>query len=255
VTAAKPILWHIPVSHYSEKVRWALEYKGIEHDRRAPLPGIHMLVALWLTRGEVRTFPVLRLGDRAVGDSTVIIAALEEWQPEPALYPDDPDERRRALALEDFFDEELGPHIRLLAWHEAIRDRKRFAPQAGRLVPAALRPIAGPMSSAFVRLRYRAHDDDAAQLARGKVLAALDRLEAELDGAEYLVGRRFTVADLTAAALFYPLTFPPEAPRLITEPPVGLERFRAPLKERPGYRWVEDIYGRHRKPARPPVAA
>ena len=24
-----PVLWHIPFSHYSEKVRWALDYKGI----------------------------------------------------------------------------------------------------------------------------------------------------------------------------------------------------------------------------------
>jgi glutathione S-transferase len=24
-----PLLWHIPLSHFSEKVRWALDYKGI----------------------------------------------------------------------------------------------------------------------------------------------------------------------------------------------------------------------------------
>jgi hypothetical protein len=29
-----PLLWHIPLSHYSEKVRWALDYKGIAHRRR-----------------------------------------------------------------------------------------------------------------------------------------------------------------------------------------------------------------------------
>jgi hypothetical protein len=28
-----PLLWHIPLSHYSEKVRWALDYKGIAHRR------------------------------------------------------------------------------------------------------------------------------------------------------------------------------------------------------------------------------
>ena len=26
-----PLLWHIPLSHYSEKVRWALDHKGIAH--------------------------------------------------------------------------------------------------------------------------------------------------------------------------------------------------------------------------------
>jgi glutathione S-transferase len=79
-------------------------------------------------------------------------------------------------------------------------------------------------------------------------MAALDRLEQELDGREYLVGERFTVADLTAASLFYPLVLPPEGPRL-PEPPEPLERFRAPLEGRRGFRWVEEIFHRHRKPA------
>ena len=34
-------LWHIELSHYSEKARWALDYKGVEHRRRAPLVGLH----------------------------------------------------------------------------------------------------------------------------------------------------------------------------------------------------------------------
>ena len=34
-----PILWHLGVSHYSEKVRWALAYKGVEHERRTAPPG------------------------------------------------------------------------------------------------------------------------------------------------------------------------------------------------------------------------
>ena len=62
---AKPVLWHIPVSHYSEKVRWALTHKGVEHERSAPLPGPHMAVALWLTRGGDKTFPVLHLDGRS----------------------------------------------------------------------------------------------------------------------------------------------------------------------------------------------
>jgi hypothetical protein len=37
-----PVLWHIPVSHYNEKVRWAMELKGVAHERRAPVPPAHM---------------------------------------------------------------------------------------------------------------------------------------------------------------------------------------------------------------------
>ena len=42
--------------------------------------------------------------------------------------------------------------------------------------------------------------------------AALDRLEAELQPSGYLVGERFSVADLTAAALLAPVVLPPEFP-------------------------------------------
>ena len=93
-TASRPTLWQIDISHYSEKVRWALEYKGVDHIRRTPLPGTHIPIALVLTRGAQPTVPVLTIDGRAIGDSTAIIAALEELYPEPPLYPEDPAERR-----------------------------------------------------------------------------------------------------------------------------------------------------------------
>ena len=87
-----PTLWHIPVSHYSEKARWALAYKGVEHVRRSPPPGAHMALALWLTRGSSYTFPVLSVDRRNIDDSTAIIAELERRDPEAPLYPEDPED-------------------------------------------------------------------------------------------------------------------------------------------------------------------
>jgi UDP-N-acetylmuramate--alanine ligase len=92
-----PVLWHLKVSHYNEKARWALDYKGLPHTRRAMDPGRHQKVAKKLSGGT--TFPVLELNGRAVGDSTEIIAELERLRPKPELYPADPAERRRALEL------------------------------------------------------------------------------------------------------------------------------------------------------------
>ena len=37
-----PVLYHIEVSHYNEKARWALDYKGVPHRRKAPMPIAHM---------------------------------------------------------------------------------------------------------------------------------------------------------------------------------------------------------------------
>jgi glutathione S-transferase len=65
---------------------------------------------------------------------------------------------------------------------------------------------------------------------------------------EFLVGDEFSVADLTAASLFYPLVVPPEGP-LPTDLPraSALERFRESLSNRRGYKWVEETFRKHRR--------
>jgi glutathione S-transferase len=257
---SSPLLWHIAVSHYSEKARWALDYKEVPHRRRAvAIPGTHIPASLWLTRGASYTFPVLEIDGRRIGDSTEIIAVLEGTFPEPPLYPADPAQRRRALELEDFFDEELGPHLRLLAFHELGKDPERFEAVIARTAPGPLTRVGGgavAYARTFTSLRFGARNEEAAALARTKIVAALDRLEAELGSNEYLVGDSFSVADLTAAALFYPLVLPDEGPLADNEPaPAGLESFRAPLRERSGYKWVEETFRRHRRPARAVSAA
>jgi glutathione S-transferase len=251
-TERKPTLWQIQISHYSEKVRWALDYKGVDHVRRTPLPGTHIPIALAMTRGEQMTFPVMRIDGRTVGDSTAIIAALEARYPEPPLYPVDAEQRARALELEEWFDEELGPYARFLAFHELINEPEIFTEVASRVVPGPLgraKPLVGTYAQVFTSLRWGARDEGAAETAREKIVAALDRLEAELgesDG-EFLVGDSFSVADLTAASLFYPVVLPPEGPTAPDTPqPPAFDRFRESLKGRRGFRWVEDTFRRYR---------
>lgn len=205
---------------------------------------------MWLTRGRHYTVPVLELDGERIGDSTAIIAALEQRHPEPPLYPQDPAQRRRALALEEWFDEELGPYMRRFVFHELGRDPECFAEVGAKAAPRTFR-VMGQVGAARVRvltdLRYRARSDDAAQVARAKAIAALDRLEAELGARDYLAGESFSVADLTAAALLYPLVRPPEASVTIDRMPEPVERLRTQLRERRGYRWVEQTFRRHRR--------
>jgi glutathione S-transferase len=87
-----PLLWHIPLSHFSEKVRWTLDYKGIAHRRR--VLGADYLIRAWRATGR-GTLPILFLDGRPIGDSTRIIEALEERYPEPPLYPRDAEARRQ----------------------------------------------------------------------------------------------------------------------------------------------------------------
>jgi glutathione S-transferase len=161
--------------------------------------------------------------------------------------------------LEEFFDEELGPYVRQLAWYEFGNDPERFAELMRQTTPAPLARFSAPTAAyarAYTALRFRAADAERAKASRAKVLAALDRLEAELGDDEYLVGESFSIADLTAASLFYPLASPAEGPLDPNSPSAkGFEEFREPLNERRGVEWVREMFRRHRKPAKATAAS
>jgi glutathione S-transferase len=248
VASELPVLYHLAISHYSEKARWALSYKGVRHIRRATAGGLHVALSFWLTRGESYTLPVLKLDGRNIGDSTRIIEALELAHPEPALYPADPDERERALALEDWADQELGPYIRRYAFAELSRDPASLNEVMALQMPpemARIPGLPGAMGKPFVRLRYKAGPAAAAEDALERALAGLARVEAELGGGDYLVGDAFSVADLTAAALLYPAVGPAEGPQL-PELPGPLRDFREEYAEHPAFVWTREMYSRHR---------
>jgi len=205
-----PLLWHIPLSHYSEKVRWALDYKGIAHRRR--VLGPDYLIRVWRATRQGQ-LPVLWLDGQAIADSTRIIAELEEAYPEPALYPRDTATRQRALALEDDFDETLGPALRAaivtpLFRHDPDIALRVLTTGMGGKAYRSLRPMLWVFPS-FYRLRHQISERNL-ERDRAIVAAALDRIELQRQGRAYLVGQTFTIADLTAAALLGPLLQPPE---------------------------------------------
>jgi glutathione S-transferase len=252
-TASLPCLWQLEISHFNEKVRWALDYKRIAHRRRSLLPGAHALIARRLT-GDVDTTPVLTLDGQSIGDSTRIIAALEERWPHPPLYPADRDERRRALELEDFFDEQLGPHVRRAVYEVLLEHPNLVLPLFTRGQPPVARGVFRALFPGLVALMRRALNINAtaAERSRQMILAAMDRLEAELGPSGYLVGEQFSVADLTAASLLYPAVMPPEFPYpLVSAVPDRGRAFLDELAARPGGRWVTEMYARHRLPGSP----
>jgi glutathione S-transferase len=239
-----PLLWHFPISHFNEKVRWALDLKAIPHLRRALSLG-YFPKAVWAT-GQGR-LPILFLDGKAIGDSTRIIAALEQYKPEPALYPTDAVLLCRALELEDFFDEELGHSLRAAILGPLFEADPQAA--VGVLTTGMTSGIPRFMTPAFVAMYKARHNINTATVTggRAKVLAALDRITAELQPSGYLVGDRFSVADLTAAALFCPIVMPPEFQYRPTGPEHRLTtEYRNSLAGHTGFRWVEDIYRRHR---------
>jgi glutathione S-transferase len=237
-----PVLWQYSFSNYNEKARWALDFKGIRHRRKSLFPAGRRALAF----SRHGTLPVLDLDGKRIVDSTHIIEALEERQPKPALYPADPADCSRALELEDFFDEHAGHDVRRVGFWDA-RERPDWVvtfmctdqPAALRLVLRAMLPRV----RSVMRRRFAITEEEV-ERSREVLRAALDRIEGERQGGDYLVGESFTVADLTAAALLYPIAWPPEFPYSLPE------RFPSPfldsIADHPAVGWITEIWHRHR---------
>jgi glutathione S-transferase len=241
-----PVLWQFTASHFNEKARWALDWKGIGYTRRSLLPGAHVPVVLWLT-GQ-KSVPVLQLDGATISDSTRIIAELERRFPDRPLYPADGTARARALELEEFFDEEIGPHVRRCLFHVALGDADfmtgLFSQDAGPLARTLYR-AAFPVTRVVMRMDMSIDDAGFAR-SLARLDAALDRLEREIGPSGYLAGDAFSVADLTAAALLTPLTTPAEFPYAFPPVPKPTLDFQARFSTRPAFTWARDMYRRHR---------
>jgi glutathione S-transferase len=243
-----PVLWQLRRAIFPEKARWALDYKGIAHRRKDLMPGVHPL--LLKLRGRGTTVPALDIGGRRVCGSSAIVAALEEVQPYPPLYPADPAEREEALRLEARFDD-LGHDIRRVGLDPLLAEPDLLfeALLAGRpRLELAFTRAAYPLVSRGIRRQYGI-DDARVRRARERVLDAMDELESRLRPSGYLVADEFTVADLAGASLLAALVAPPEYPDSqwsAAAMPAGLKSFSDSLAERPGGRWVLEMYRRHR---------
>jgi glutathione S-transferase len=250
-----PVLWHLEISHYNEKARWALDYKGVAHERRAVTPGLQQLTARRLRAG--RTVPILETDGRAIGDSTRIIEEIERRWPEPPLYPADPGERRRALDLEEYFDEQCGHDARRVLFGDNLTDPETFLAMFAGADRRRLGPLEAltPLVCRLVKWRFRIRPETVEE-SRERVRAAFDKLEADVGPSGYLVGESFTVADLTAASILGLIVVPPEFPYIKVHPDertARFRRFRDALEDRPGFRWVEAMYARHRGRYSPPA--
>jgi len=208
----RPVLITIPISHYCEKARWALDRAGVAYREEAHLQLIHRLAVR--RAGGGRTVPVLVWGERVLAESADIVNEADAHAPpERRLYPDDPDAAAKVRALERDFDENLGPEGRRWMYYE-IRGRRDLALAYGCTgVPAWQRRTLQLTYPAVIRAINRYLDIDAATAARSKVQiqASFDAVAERLaDGRPYLCGDRFTAADLTFAALAGSVLMPPE---------------------------------------------
>lgn len=200
----------IPISHYCEKARWALERAGLPYREERHVQGVHQLAAR--RAGGGITVPVLVTPERVIGDSAEILEWVDQrLAPERRLFPLERAERHGVQALCRRLDEQLGPCGRRLMYVNMFPQRQLMLSFNNQGVPAwedrAIR-WGWPLALRFVR---RALDitpgieveDEAVVWREFDFVAGL-----LADGRPYLCGERFGAADLTFAALAAAVTLP-----------------------------------------------
>ncbi|MFO0695135.1 MAG: glutathione S-transferase family protein [Polyangiales bacterium] len=253
VRSSTPVLVTIPISHFCEKARWALDLAGVPY-REEPLPPVfHM--ARTRPSGVGTSTPQLWLGERVIGQSSEIVAYADERKGGGFLLPRDELERAEVERWMALLDEELGPHVRRYAYHHLLDRPDLVFPLMVHGVGApqrvAFRVAFGPVRT-LMRKAMRI-EAATAERSRARLRAALDTVgEALADGRPYLVGGRFTAADLTLAALLSPFVDPPSYP----VPVIAVEDLPAPLadevrrtRQHAAGKHARAMYERHRRPA------
>jgi glutathione S-transferase len=207
-----PTLVTIPISHFCEKARWALDRAGVAYTEQPHLQVVHRVAAR--RAGGGRTVPVLALGSHVLSESAEIVDyADSRARPDRRLYPDDVTAAGEIRELERWFDETLGPEGRLWMYF-SLRGRRDIALRYGCTGVPTWERRAFPLAySVVVRLidRILGVTPEAAARAERAVRATFEEIAQRLaDGRPYLMGERFTAADLTFAALAASVLMPPE---------------------------------------------
>lgn len=196
----------IPISHFCEKARWALDRSKLAYREEAHLQALHY-VATKAVGGGI-TVPVLVHPGGVLSDSKDIVRWVDQ-QAELGLYPSD--QRGDVEQLETELGRVLGVVSRLWVYDALLGERDLALQYNRNGLPSwqrAIFPALYPLAVVFLRRRL-AISDDAVASARRRVSQVFDDIAARLsDGRPFLMGDSFTAADLTFAALSAPVLLP-----------------------------------------------
>ncbi|MDP6980650.1 MAG: glutathione S-transferase family protein [Myxococcota bacterium] len=247
----RPDLYVFAISHYCEKARWALDYLGIEYELRHLAPGRHMEVAAQLG-APGSSLPLLVSGEQVVQGSSAIIDWAEATAATPSKRLDPALEfAAECRALERRLDDLVGVHGRRYYYSEALVDYPdTVLPIFARDLVPEERSLIEENWGVTRQLMMGLMDLGPEQWEESRriVIDELDWFDGLIaDGRRFLVGDRFSRADITAASILAVLALPSEHPTYaaLEIPPnarADLERW----SQRPAVAWVREIYRAYR---------
>ena len=195
----KAHLFVLPASHPAMTARLMLEQKGIAYKRTDLLPVV--------SKGVLRaagfpgvTVPALKIDGQKVQGSTQIARELDRLQPEPPLFPADPEKRAAVEEAERFGEEELQPPMRQILWWAIKQDKaplRSYSEGAKLGVPVGLAmKTAAPIVA--LSARFNEADDDHVRASLAKFPAMLQRVD-DWIAAGVLNGEQPNAADFQIA--------------------------------------------------------
>ena len=172
----------VPASHPTVTAELMLDRKGIPYRRIDLVPAIHRLALRMLGFPGV-TVPALWLDGVRLQGSRTISRALDALQPDPPLFPSDPDRRAAAERAEAWGDEVLQPAARRLTWAALKRDRSTidtFLAGANTGIPTPV-AVATAAPVVFLSSRLNRATDATVQRDLERLPAMLDQVDAWLE--------------------------------------------------------------------------
>ena len=190
------VLYDAPHSTCSQKVRLCLAEKGLKYESHIIdlAKGEHHSPE-YLARNPNGVIPLLVLPDgRSLYESSTINEYLDETWPEPPLRPADPYLRAEMRNWVRYVDERIGSLI-VFNWKHGI------AQVAAKLSDAELAERIRKIPSkerqeAWMRAARKPYTPEEEGEARRKLVLMLDKMEASLKEGDWLVGNRYSLADI-----------------------------------------------------------
>lgn len=219
-------LYQFAISHYCEKARWALDFKGVQYQPINLLPGQHIKVIKAMA--DHSSVPVLVHDERVIQGSGAILDYLDTHFPERPLSPTNPELRQRVLEWERRLDKVAGPAVRCYCYHYLLQRPKLVAPMLAAQTPFYNRYLIRLTFSRIEHImrKWMKINEQTARASQDSMEQILKDLAEAYEKSDYLVGNQFTRADLTAAAMFAPL-FQPE-PYPVPWP--AMDKLPAPMR-------------------------
>ncbi len=201
-------LYQFELSHYCEKVRFILDYKGLPYQKVEVTPGIGQIDVFRMS-GQ-RQVPVLKDGGEVIADSTAIAEYLERQYPERPIIPGDPKQKGLCFLMEQWADDSIGLNARkcmIGALGSDMDFRQAFLPVT---TPDFFKNLLGAVPVQFFSVLELGVGMTPGELKRAQdeMKHALASLCFILMQQPYLTGDQPTLADFAVAALTMYVKFP-----------------------------------------------